>query len=75
MNSGRSELVGDSYTYSSSYDYGEGWTTGDIANGASTTYLLQVVYRSIQGQGRLQPVVKVNAAGNAVHTAIFTDKT
>src|SRR5436190_13318317 len=35
INQGRSELVGSSYTISSSYDYGEGWTSLDIATGAT----------------------------------------
>jgi hypothetical protein len=37
---GRAEIVGDSYTYSASYDSAEGWTTGDISTGATIpTYL------------------------------------
>jgi hypothetical protein len=70
VNSGRSELVGDSYTYSSSYDYGEGWTSLDIANGGtqSANYSNLYVY---SGAGAPTPVVKVNAAGNAVHTRYF----
>ncbi|MDP4263024.1 MAG: C25 family cysteine peptidase [Bacteroidota bacterium] len=70
VNSGRSELVGDSYTYSSSYDYGEGWTSVDIANGGT----LSASYGSLfpyTGSGAPAPVIKVNAAGNAVHPRYF----
>ncbi len=64
---GRSELVGDSYTYSSSYDYGEGWTSNDIpANGGWATYSTSSL-QVYTGAGAPEPVVKVNAAGNAVH--------
>jgi hypothetical protein len=67
INSGRSELVGDSYTYSSSYDYGEGWTSNDIANGSSRIFSTGSLF-AYTGAGAPAPLIKVNAAGNAVHT-------
>ncbi|HET6995195.1 MAG TPA: hypothetical protein VFI06_09460, partial [Chitinophagaceae bacterium] len=66
INSGRSELVGDSYTYSSVYDYGEGWTSNDVANQSSVTYSVSGI-RPYTGADAPQPFVKVNAAGNAIH--------
>jgi hypothetical protein len=67
---GRSELVGDSYTYSSSYEYGEGPVSNDIAeNGTLTDTVTNLqVYT---GPGAPAPFVKVNAAGNAVHARYF----
>ncbi|MGZ8541710.1 MAG: hypothetical protein ACXWV6_13730, partial [Chitinophagaceae bacterium] len=35
INTGRSEIVGSSFTYSSSYDIGEGWTSADIGTGGT----------------------------------------
>ncbi|HLG38655.1 MAG TPA: C25 family cysteine peptidase, partial [Chitinophagaceae bacterium] len=67
INSGRSELVGDSYTYSSSYEYGEGWTSNDIPNQSSRTFSTSSLF-VYAGAGAPQPEVKVTAAGNAVHT-------
>jgi len=66
INSGRSEIVGDAYTFSSVYDYGEGWTSNDIANGASVSYSVSGI-RPYTGPGAPAPVVKVNASGNAIH--------
>ncbi len=66
INSGHSELVGDSYTYSSAYDYGEGWTSSDIPNGASISYSASGI-RPYTGPGAPEPKVQVNAAGNAIH--------
>jgi hypothetical protein len=66
INSGRAELVGDSYTYSSAYEYGEGWTSNDIANGGSITYSTSSL-QVYTGAGAPEPFVNVNAAGNAVH--------
>lgn len=64
INLGRSEIVGKSSTYSSSYDQGEGYTTNDIAAGASSTTNLTALFPYLGG-GAPNPVVKVNATGNA----------
>ncbi|MFC0771680.1 putative type IX secretion system sortase PorU2 [Terrimonas alba] len=70
INIGRQELVGSSYTYSSSYDMGEGYTSGDIANGASITSNIANL-RPYTGAGAPDPVVKINAAGNATNARNF----
>lgn len=66
INAGRAELVGTSYTYSSSYDVGEGWTTSDIGPTQSWSVVLNDL-QIYNGTGAPDPVVKVNAAGNAVN--------
>jgi hypothetical protein len=66
INSGRSELVGDSYTYSSSYEFGEGWTSNDIPNQAVIIYSTSSL-QVYTGPGAPEPFVNVNASGNAVH--------
>jgi hypothetical protein len=73
INQGRSELVGSSYTYSSSYDYGEGWTSVDIATGASKAVNLTGLL-PYTGAGAPDAVVNVNAAGNAVNPRNFKIK-
>jgi len=70
INIGRQELVGSSYTYSSSYDAGEGWTSGNIGTGGSVTYNLTNL-RQYSGAGAPDPVVRINAAGNAVRPRNF----
>jgi hypothetical protein len=70
INLGRSELVGDSYTYSSSYDYGEGWSTNDVTNGGYITSNFVNIH-PYMGAGAPAPVLRVNAAGNAVHARYF----
>ncbi|HKZ66112.1 MAG TPA: C25 family cysteine peptidase, partial [Chitinophagaceae bacterium] len=70
INIGRQELVGTSYTYSSSYDVGEGWTSGNIGTGASATYNLTNL-QQYSGAGAPDPVVGINAAGNAVNLRNF----
>jgi len=70
INIGRQELVGSSYTFSSSYDAGEGWTSGNIATGASVTYNLTNLHQ-YSGVGAPDPIVRINAAGNAVHPRNF----
>ena len=73
IHAGRAEIVGDSYTYSSSYDEGEGYTTHDmIPNGTisfNTTGL--AVYT---GAGAPEPVIKINAAGNAMNPRYYRVK-
>jgi len=70
LSQGRSELVGSSYTYSSSYEYGEGWTSLDIATGGTKTANLTNLF-PYTGPGAPDAVVNVNAAGNAVNTRYF----
>lgn len=70
INAGRAELVGSSYTYSSSYDYGEGYTSIDIAGNASGTVSLTNL-RPYTGAGAPSPVFNINAAGNAVNPRYF----
>lgn len=70
INAGRAEVVGTSYTYSSSYDYGEGFTSTEIAGGASTT----VTYSSLRpytGTGAPDPSYLIHASGNAVNPRYF----
>ena len=70
INTGRSEKVGSSFTYSSSYDIGEGWTSGDIGTGATLTYNLTNL-RPYTGPGAEDAVVRINAVGNAVNPRSF----
>ena len=70
INIGRQELVGSSYTYSSSYDAGEGWTSGNIGTGVSVTYNLTNLHQ-YSGAGVPDPVVRINAAGSAVNPRNF----
>jgi hypothetical protein len=73
INQGRAELVGSSYTYSSSYDYGEGYTSVDITTGASKAINLTNLL-PYTGAGAPDAVVNVNAAGNAVNPRYFKVK-
>jgi hypothetical protein len=66
-------LVGDSYTYSSSYDYGEGWTTNDIVTG-QTIMSNQTSIHSYTGPGAPQATLQINAAGNAVNPRYYKVK-
>jgi len=70
INSGRAELVGTSYTYSSSYDYGEGYTSVDLAGNASTT-VNYANLRPYTGAGAPDPGFLIHAAGNAVNPRYF----
>lgn len=73
INAGRSEKVGSSFTYSSSYDIGEGWIYAEIATGGTTTFNL-INLRTYSGAGAPDPVVRINAAGNAVNPRSFRVK-
>lgn len=67
---GRSEIIGTSYTYSSSFDYGEGFTSSGIA----ATGSINANYNNLNvytGAGAPAPVFKINAVGNAVNTRYF----
>lgn len=70
INAGRSELVGTSYTISSSYDYGEGFTSGDISGGASVAASYTNM-RPYTGAGAPSPFFTIHAAGNAVNPRYF----
>jgi Peptidase family C25 len=72
VHGGRAELVGNAYTYSSSYDIGEGWSSDDI--GTNGTVDLNYSGSSLSvytGPGAPDPVMKINAAGNAVNPRYF----
>ncbi len=64
ISAGYASPVDHEYTYSSSYDPGEGWSTTDIARNGTITYTENnlAVYT---GTGAPAATVKVNAAGNA----------
>ena len=70
INPGRSEVVGSSYTYSSSYDAGEGWASGDIGTGVSVTYNITNL-RQYSGVGAPDPIFRITATGNAVNARSF----
>ncbi|MBC7950113.1 MAG: hypothetical protein H7Y42_19675 [Chitinophagaceae bacterium] len=70
IHAGRAELVGDSYTYSSSYDYGEGWSSEDIGTGASAS-ATHTSLHTYTGPGAPAPTMQLNAAGNAVHPRYY----
>ncbi len=70
INTGRSEVVGKSFTYSSSYDQGEGWTSLDVANGASKAFNLTNL-QPYTGAGAPNPTLRISAAGNAANARNF----
>jgi hypothetical protein len=70
IHSGRAELVGDSYTYSASYDWGEGFSSADIPNNGSRIFN-PVQLAPYLGAGAPNPLLKVNAAGNAINARYF----
>jgi hypothetical protein len=70
IHAGRAEIVGDSYTYSASYDMGECMSSGDIANNGSRVMNMSAL-RPYTGAGAPAPLLKVNAAGNAVNARYF----
>ena len=70
VHGGRAELVGTSYTYSSSYDMGEGNSSADIATGASLNYNFANL-RAYLGSDAPAPKAIVQAAGNAVRARRF----
>ncbi|HTD94660.1 MAG TPA: C25 family cysteine peptidase [Chitinophagaceae bacterium] len=70
LNLGRSELVGNAYTYSSSYDYGEGWTSGDMVTGSTAGYSGTDLH-AYTAAGAPNPVIRIGAAGNAVLPRYF----
>ena len=74
-NAGFAAVISE-YVYSSSYDQGEGWTTGDIGKTTTTEFTLGTfpnlfVYTGIDGP---QPRFRINAAGNAINPRMFQCK-
>jgi hypothetical protein len=74
-NAGFAAVISE-YVYSSSYDQGEGWTTGDIGKTTTTEFTLGTfpnlfVYTGIDGP---QPRFRINAAGNAINPRVFQYK-
>lgn len=72
INPGYAALVGE-YVYSSSYDQGEGWSSGDIDSGVVFT-TNQTNLFPYNGGGAPQSVFKINAAGNALNSRNFEVK-
>ncbi len=68
INAGNAALVQTSYVYSSAYDKGEGWTSGDIGTGSALNipYTNLHVYNSGPA-----PTFSINAAGNAINIRTF----
>ena len=65
INPGYAAVVGE-YVYSSAYDMGEGWTSGDMPNGFTISTLFEGL-RPYTGGGAPAPHIKVNATGNALN--------
>ncbi len=70
IHAGRAELVGDSYTYSASYDMAEGWSSGDIPNNGYRAFSATSLF-PYTAAGAPVPLLKVNAAGNAINARYF----
>lgn len=70
VHGGRAELVGSSYTYSSTYDIGEGWSSGDIATNGSASFNFTGL-APYTGVDAPAPRANVYAAGNAVRQRRF----
>ncbi|MET0636183.1 MAG: C25 family cysteine peptidase [Chitinophagaceae bacterium] len=66
INGGRAEIVGTSYTYSSSYDMGEGWTSNTI-NGTTSRAVTFPNILSYTGPGAPASNIRVSAAGDATY--------
>ncbi len=72
LNRGFAQPVGE-WVYSSAYDQGEGFTSGDIANGAIKSEPFSNLY-VYSGANAPIPEMKVNAAGNAYNPRQFEVK-
>jgi hypothetical protein len=70
INLGRAELVGSSYTYSSSFDYGEGYTAGDLGGGRSLPVRFSLL-RQYNGADAPAPYVTVHVVGNAINQRVL----
>ncbi|HVG12954.1 MAG TPA: C25 family cysteine peptidase, partial [Flavisolibacter sp.] len=64
INPGYAVNVGE-YLYSSSYDKGEGYTSGDLGNGTWLTTTFTNLFIYPQGPA---PVFRINISGNAINT-------
>lgn len=73
INPGFAALVVGEYVYSSAYDQGEGWTTGNIDSAGVYSASLTNLY-PYTGTGAPQSTFKINAAGNALNTRSFEAK-
>ncbi len=72
LNPGYAAIVGE-YVYSSSYDQGEGWSSFDLTTG--TTKQEGLPYLSTYtGPGAPDPVLYINASGNALNPRTFEVK-
>lgn len=63
INEGYAQLAG-SYLYSSAFDMGEGWTSGDLAGGQTRTEQYNNLF-AYTGSDAPLPTLSVHAAGNA----------
>jgi len=68
LNVGNAAIVQTSYVYSSAYDKGEGWTSGDIQ--ATGTLNFSYTNLHVYSSGP-QPTFSINAAGNAINARSF----
>jgi hypothetical protein len=71
INPGRAELVGTSYTYSSSYDYGEGYTSAELISGGASYAAVYSLMRPYTGAGAPDPEFRIHASGNTVNPRYF----
>ncbi|HYC40876.1 MAG TPA: C25 family cysteine peptidase [Chitinophagaceae bacterium] len=72
INPGYAAVVGE-YVYSSAYDRGEGWTSIDIFSGGTISTPHGNLY-AFTGGGAPQPLLRVNATGNALNPRSFQVK-
>ena len=63
INEGFAQIAG-SYLYSSAFDQGEGWTSGDLGGGQTRTEQYQQLF-AFSGSGAPLPKLQVHVAGNA----------
>ncbi len=68
---GYSAQIESDYTYSSSYDQAEGWTSANIGNGANVTYTAGSLFMSNE-VGAPGITVNLNLAGDANKTRSFS---
>ncbi|MBL7746234.1 MAG: hypothetical protein JNM19_02300, partial [Chitinophagaceae bacterium] len=72
INAGYAAVVGE-YVYSSAYDQGEGWTSGDIGTNVTKTETLANL-NPYTGPGAPAPVLKTSVVGNALNPRQFEVK-
>ncbi len=73
LNPGYAAVVGE-YVYSSAYDQGEGFTSSDIGTNATRTIPFSNL-NPYTGAGAPDPVLKINASGNALNPRQVVVKT